>query len=235
MALIKCKECGTEVSSKAESCPKCGARVKAKSIGCGTAIVVAILTLIIIAAFNDIFSPNTKSSTPSKPITQPSTSSAQPVASPATVAAVSQWQYHQWGDEMGKGAVNVAWVKSSNTVNFGFPYSGAQHGDLTLRVHPRYSKDVIFKIEKGQILCHSYDNCTVLVRFDDEKAERFTASGAADHSTETIFIQNYSRFMAKMLKAKKVRISVNIYQEGSPVFEFDVSNFDRAKYIAKGK
>ncbi|MBP7765097.1 MAG: zinc ribbon domain-containing protein [Syntrophaceae bacterium] len=235
MALIKCKECGTEVSSKAESCPKCGARVKAKSIGCGTVIIVIILALIVMAAFNDIFSPKSKSSNTSNPTTQASTASVPPVTAPTPTASVSQWQYHQWADEMGKGTFSVAWVKSLNTVNFGFPYSGTQHGDLTLRVHPRHGKDVIFKIEKGQILCHSYDNCTVLVRFDDEKAERFTASGAADHSTETIFIQNYSRFMEKMLKAKKVRISVNIYQEGSPVFEFDVSNFDRAKYIVKGK
>ena len=33
MALIKCKECGNEVSSKAESCPKCGAKVKKKGMG----------------------------------------------------------------------------------------------------------------------------------------------------------------------------------------------------------
>ena len=29
MALIKCKECGTEVSSEAESCPKCAFPIKA--------------------------------------------------------------------------------------------------------------------------------------------------------------------------------------------------------------
>ncbi len=27
MAIIKCKECGSEISNKAESCPKCGAKV----------------------------------------------------------------------------------------------------------------------------------------------------------------------------------------------------------------
>lgn len=31
MALIKCKECGNEISSKAETCPKCGLRFKASS------------------------------------------------------------------------------------------------------------------------------------------------------------------------------------------------------------
>lgn len=31
MALITCKECSTEVSSEAKTCPKCGARVKPAS------------------------------------------------------------------------------------------------------------------------------------------------------------------------------------------------------------
>lgn len=30
MALIKCEECGNEISTKAEACPKCGAPVKAQ-------------------------------------------------------------------------------------------------------------------------------------------------------------------------------------------------------------
>ena len=31
MALTKCKECGTEISTKAEQCPKCGAKGKKKT------------------------------------------------------------------------------------------------------------------------------------------------------------------------------------------------------------
>lgn len=31
MALIKCSECGNEVSNKAQSCPKCGAKVTVKA------------------------------------------------------------------------------------------------------------------------------------------------------------------------------------------------------------
>jgi len=73
----------------------------------------------------------------------------------------------------------------------------------------------------------------VLVRFDDEKATNYSAVGAADNSTETIFIQNYDQFVKKMLKAKEVRISTNIYHQGAPVFEFDVSGFDLDKYKPK--
>ncbi len=147
--------------------------------------------------------------------------------------AAELWSYSHTDDPMSKGITRLASLYSSNTVNFDFPYGGEQNGSLTLRTDPKYGKDVIFSIEKGQILCASYDGCTVLVRFDDEDAASYTAVGAADNSSETIFIRNYSRFIEKMMKAKRVRISVNIYQEGSPVFDFDVSGFSKDKYQQK--
>ncbi|MBN1545706.1 MAG: hypothetical protein JW902_03510 [Syntrophaceae bacterium] len=162
-----------------------------------------------------------------------SDSNGHTVSTPAPPQPGSQWYYHNSDDSMGKGVIHQARVSSSNTVNFDFPYSGTQHAALSLRTHPRHGKDIIFSIEKGQILCHSYENCTVLVRFDDEPPTNYSAVGAADNSTETIFIRNYDRFVGKMLKAKRVRIAVNIYHEGAPVFEFDISNFDQDKYKPK--
>lgn len=233
MALIKCKECGTEVSSKAETCPKCGARVTEKPMGCGTLIGVVFLAAIIISAFSSIYSSSTGSNTSSPTTTAPSTHSAEAVSVPAPKIPGSQWFYIQSDDEMSKGAIHQAQVLSSNTANFDFPYSGAQHATLTLRTHPRHGKDIIFSIEKGQILCRSYENCTVLVRFDDEPSSNYSAIGAADNSTETIFIRNYSKFTERLLKAKRVRIAANIYQQDAPVFEFDVSGFDQGKYKPK--
>lgn len=232
MALTKCKECGAEVSSKAEACPKCGARVAAKPMGCGTLIGVLILGTVIVSAFSSIFSSGSRSGSAS---TQPSTSSAssgQAVSTPAPQPG-SQWEYLHSDDSMGKGVIHQAHVSSSNTVNFDFPYSGLQHATLSLRAHPRHGKDVIFHIEKGQVLCHSYEDCIVLVRFDEEAPTNYSAAGAADNSTETIFIRNYERFIGKMLKAKRVRIATSIYQQGAPVFDFDVSSFDQDKYRPK--
>ena len=42
MALIKCKECGTEISKKAKECPKCGAPAKKK-----TSLFTWIVTIFI--------------------------------------------------------------------------------------------------------------------------------------------------------------------------------------------
>lgn len=65
MALTKCKECGNEVSSKAESCPKCGAKIKPKSIGCGGLILVFIVIGVIGSMFSQ--NQNSISSSPSAP------------------------------------------------------------------------------------------------------------------------------------------------------------------------
>lgn len=160
--------------------------------------------------------------------------SATPAAEPSETSTEGlQWTYNASEEQMTGGTRKMASVTSTNTVDFGFPYAGSQNGSLTLRVDPRYGKDVIFSIERGQILCTSYNGCTVQVRFDDEKPTSFSASSAADHSSESIFLADYGRFLAKMRKAKRVRISPDIYQNGRPVFDFNVSGFNVDKYQAK--
>ena len=144
-----------------------------------------------------------------------------------------QWQYTQAEDKMIGGTSYHATVLSTNTVNFGFPYNGLQNATLHLRSSPKSGKNLLFSLEKGQILCNSYDGCSILVRFDNEKATTYSATAAADNSTEIIFIDNYSKFVEKMMKAKRVLISTNIYQQGAPVFEFDISDFDKDQYKPK--
>lgn len=62
MALIKCKECGNEVSSKAEACPKCGAKIAPEKMGCGKTLVVVFLGFIILGVAGSIVSSFTDSS-----------------------------------------------------------------------------------------------------------------------------------------------------------------------------
>jgi hypothetical protein len=47
MALLKCKECGNEVSDQAKACPKCGAKVK-KRWGVIKTVLVSVLGLWVI-------------------------------------------------------------------------------------------------------------------------------------------------------------------------------------------
>lgn len=58
MALTKCKECGNEVSSKAETCPKCGARVSARPKSFTSLAGIAVVGTVGLVSLYSIFSPS---------------------------------------------------------------------------------------------------------------------------------------------------------------------------------
>lgn len=141
-----------------------------------------------------------------------------------------QWRYTSTEEGMSGKQVRHAAVQSTNTISLDFPYRGPQHATLLFRRHPRWGNDVILSIERGQILCHSYGDCRVQVRFDDGKVLRFKGNPPADNSSESVFIPAFTTFMNSLPKAKAVKIEVQIYQGGAPVFEFDVSGFKPEKF-----
>ena len=133
-----------------------------------------------------------------------------------------QWNYASREDGMSGKSWQIAWVESRNQFNFDFPYSGAQRATLTLRKHPRHGNDIIFQIEKGQILCHSFSGCPIRVRFDDDAPRTYNGTGPADNSSTSVFLPSYADLSQRISRAKRVRVEVNVYQEGSIQAEFDV-------------
>lgn len=140
-----------------------------------------------------------------------------------------QWRYGINTDEMSGTVTRSASVESTNSFEFDFPYTGSQHATLQLRRHPRWGNDVILSIERGQILCSSYSECPVRVRFDDSPAKVYHGTEPADNSSETVFIPSYDAFVKKLSTAKRVRIEVNVFQQGALMAEFDVTGFDSSE------
>jgi len=62
MALVKCKECGNEVSTTAKTCPKCGAKVGPKHYGCGALIVAFIVVVIMVKCISNVSDTTSSSS-----------------------------------------------------------------------------------------------------------------------------------------------------------------------------
>jgi hypothetical protein len=213
MALIKCKECHKEVSSSAVACPHCGAKVPHRG-----AAKVLLLGIGIIVLMSMLIGPLTRD-TPSSS-TPPTSLASSPVAD-----TTPHWTYQTLQDAMVQKPIRYASVQSINELNFGFPYQGAQHATLTLRTHPRFGKNVMLRIERGQFLC-GVEGCSVTVRFDVGKPQRFSVDEPSDHSTTYLFIDNYDGFLASLRKSKKIYIAAEFYQEGSPVLEFDISKLN---------
>ena len=143
--------------------------------------------------------------------------------------ARGEWQYNSYSDSATRKKQKLASLTSKNAMNFGFPYSGTQYGTFSIRNHPRYGVDAYLSIREGQLLCDNYSNTTVLVRFDDGPASAYSCNEPADHSSTTVFIEGVGRLESGIKNAKKMYVTVSVYQEGSRTWEFNVNGYDRSK------
>lgn len=139
-----------------------------------------------------------------------------------------RWRYSKNTDELTGKTGSAASVESLNFVSLDFPYSGAQRATLTVRQHPKYGNDVVFKLERSQLICQ-YSNCTVELSFDGAKSTTVRATKAADGSSNVFFLQGYAALLAKIQRAKTLKVVVTIYKQGEHVFNFNVAGLDTAK------
>lgn len=135
-------------------------------------------------------------------------------------ASAGQWRYQDDVDKMTGKAVSYAQLVSDNSLALGFPYAGRNHGTITVRKHPAHGLDVLIEVEKGQILCRASQGCSIAVRFGDGKPQQFSVLEPADHSSDTVFIQNVPRFLQAARQHKKILIALPMFREGDQVFEF---------------
>jgi hypothetical protein len=148
------------------------------------------------------------------------------VALLAAAAGVSHadWQYQSQTDQMTGKEAKFALLESNHSLNLESPYAGRNMALITVRHHPKRGLDVLFRVEKGQILCRDYDDsCPVQVKFDAAAPIRFSGMGAADHDPRLVFIKDAKRFIALASKAKRILVQVNFFHNGAPVIEFHSS------------
>ena len=142
----------------------------------------------------------------------------------------SKWTYFDYEDVASGKTAFKASLTSENKINLSFPYDGNQNGILSIRNHPRFGKDIFFKINKGQILSidgYSYDNKYFLVRFDDGDVKWWNYLEAADQSSDIIFVSNEIKFKEKLTNSSNIYLTVNLYQDGQRTFIFDVKGLKK--------
>lgn len=147
----------------------------------------------------------------------------------AAAEAKGEWAYRSYTDDATGKQAKTASLISKNSMNFDFPYNGTQYGNFTVRNHPRYGVDAFLTIQKGQLLCSSYNSPNVLIRFDNGAASSYSCNSPADYSRETVFIEDVGRLESRMKTAKKMYVTVNVYGEGSRTWEFNVKNYDSSR------
>ena len=154
----------------------------------------------------------------STPSAAPSAPVAAPEASPFT------WKYDEKKDEMTGQVTRGASVLSETTYQLGFPYGGGTHSGLRIVKHPRNGVMVTVKIDNGQLTCHSFMRCRILVRFDDRAPIKFRGTEPADNSTDLIFLEPDAQFIKEIKKSKRAAIELPFYEEGMRVFHFNTAD-----------
>lgn len=130
-------------------------------------------------------------------------------------ATESQWKYSEEKDEMTDKTAYFATVTSENSVDFGFPYDGGSKLIFTLRDSPKYGKDAILKIDKGQFNI-KYNATKVSIRFDEDQPMTVSCNSASDSSMDVLFLTNYQKVVKRIKTAKTMKISAEFFQEARP-------------------
>lgn len=133
----------------------------------------------------------------------------------------NNWTYHQATDKMTSKSIKFAQIMSNESLDLEFPYEGLNYGHLILR--KKDGLDIYLEIDKGQI-SGGYENNFITVRFDEEKAIKFSYSEPQDGSSNLIFIDNEFKFLSNLKKSKKTLISLPLYQSGNQILEFKTAD-----------
>lgn len=136
----------------------------------------------------------------------------------------NHWEYSISEDKMNSSIRKIAYLNSSNLLEFDFPYDGGSYGTISIRKENGRT-DILFKISKGQFLSNVMDGVPVRLKFDDQKAITCTGTMPADYSSDVMFLSPTKTIIKKLKKSKKLYLEAGYYQSGNQVLEFDVSGF----------
>lgn len=136
--------------------------------------------------------------------------------------------YFEGIDEMSGKPTKRAIFGSLNSVEFDFPYSGGTTAQLEFRKHPKHGRDVVMVISQGQLQCHSYSRCEVYVRIDDGQPFAISGGGPEDNSSTVVFLP--WSLTSKLKNASTIKIQVPAFQNGRPIFEFDLAGLDLRRF-----
>lgn len=140
MALIKCRECGKEISKTAKTCPNCGAKNKNRPTSPITWLVVIILIISSLGFIcNVFFSSKTTSQSTSYQSSEPPPIDVAPGMTPDQLKAATlhlrkkidevkniTWYYHQYSPK---------YDNSRTAIQIYFGYSGNSPNNPCLLIH----------------------------------------------------------------------------------------------------
>lgn len=133
----------------------------------------------------------------------------------------SNWQYSEDADKMTNDKRYFASSVSTNEIEFEFPYNGGSNFTLTIRNMGK-GNEIVLQVSKGQFMSGIMSSEYCRVKFDDGETVKYTYNSAADGSSDVIFFDKSTKFLANLKTAKKLMIEAPFYDAGRQVINFDI-------------
>lgn len=223
MALIKCKECGKEISTQAASCPHCGAvrfvpKEKPKTSGCAWIALLFIGIPFLLVVF---FSSSRTTTIP----TAPRTNAPNAKADQATIdQLVEETKGQQWSVARGKSKKD-----DSPTVTISTPAQNFARNVLGLRTVPTLyvrclenQTDVIVAIEGSYL---NNEPIPVTTRLDKERAETVNWNVSTGHDAVLRF--QPIPFARRLAKSETLWMQLTPYGQDPVEFTFVTYGLDK--------
>ena len=139
--------------------------------------------------------------------------------------ARAEWTTSEFVNSLTNEKVAVTCQKSSNKLEFDFPYNGGSVGEICIRKGRTRGFEAYITITKGQILCSSFSYCSLQARFDGKPLTNFSGISPNDGATDTMFLLPAARVANELGRSKVFKIGVKFYQSGTQVLEFDTATY----------
>ena len=137
-----------------------------------------------------------------------------------TCATAGSWEYRDPTEDEGGMGVRSATLESDDDLQFDFPHQGDDRATLAIRETRSDGPQVLFSVRNGRIICGFRGQCVVMVRFDDDRWERFSASATAETGTAALLFDDRRRFVEMAGKSRKFLVSFTLEHRGTRIMEF---------------
>ena len=224
MALVKCKECNEEISSKAKVCPKCGAKPPKK-----TSLFTWLVLIIIVFVIYSVSQSSTKVTTKAKSSTSPKTDVVKKTPVKKIAPPKPSWSTTTSKDEMtGAFSAYAHSPRAYPSKKMSFPYSDV-HSWMGIgcdsksewvyfgfNTAPNLTKD---KTEDG------YSLIETRVKWD-ENVENVVLT--QDWGAKFIHFRNDTSAMSKIASSNSALLELQWHGQQSVYFDFTLNGSSKA-------
>ena len=218
MALVKCKECGEQVSTSAKSCPKCGAKVPKRT----SAVTWVALVFVLLVAYEIAQNSGQTPSSGNSPQPRPASESSYVPPKP-------QWQTSTSVDQMtGKRQVYATSPTVGPTTRMKFPYGDVKawlgagcDGKTEWAFIGFTSSPNLSDTETGD----GYNTINTRLKWNDA-VQRVTLT--QKWGARFVFFQNDRLTISKMASSSAALLELGWYGQGSVYFSFPLDGASSA-------